>query len=169
MIEHDPAYALLEEDAYDMVAGYAGEEDEISLLVPMRVPTDKRSKERFGMEKYMKERKRLSNVLSGLFGVMIGFAGAVIWLTVAEPDVLETGTADTMSITGSQPTSEKQAKYDRYIEKVLADDILSYYDFSAVNLDLTYNESEDIYTTVVIIVTKDDITINQVRSIDDES
>ncbi|MBP3476960.1 MAG: transposase [Lachnospiraceae bacterium] len=27
LIEHDPAYALLEEDAYDMVAGYAGEEE----------------------------------------------------------------------------------------------------------------------------------------------
>lgn len=27
LIEHDPAYAFLEEDAYDMVAGYAGEEE----------------------------------------------------------------------------------------------------------------------------------------------
>lgn len=27
LMEHDPAYAFLEEDAYDMVAGYAGEEE----------------------------------------------------------------------------------------------------------------------------------------------
>lgn len=27
LIEHDPAYAFLEEDAYDMVAGYVGEEE----------------------------------------------------------------------------------------------------------------------------------------------
>lgn len=145
----------------------------------------------------MKQKKSFRIALCVFVGAMILCTGTMILVKTATPDEFQSGTVETINISeiALTPESERQEKYDRYLEQVLADDLASYYDFSEVNLDLTYNESEDIYTAVVTIVTKDnqevfgdeetliknaiakalekistdDITINQVSSIDDKS
>lgn len=94
--------------------------------------------------------------------------------------------------------TEENLKYEQFVQhigKKLEEDILSYYEFSDVNIDITYHSNDDIYTAVVTIITQDnqdlsdddelfiknavvkslekisidDVTINRVYSIDEES
>lgn len=94
--------------------------------------------------------------------------------------------------------TEENLKYEQFVQHIgnkLEEDILSYYEFSDVNIDITYHSNEDIYTVVVTIITQDnqdfsdddelfiknavvkslekisidDVTINRVYSIDEES
>ncbi|MBP3477486.1 MAG: hypothetical protein J6K48_14410 [Lachnospiraceae bacterium] len=105
----------------------------------------------------MKQKKSFRIALCVFLGAMILCTGTMILVKTATSDEFQSGTVETINISeiGLTPESERQEKYDRYLEQVLADDLASYYDFSEVNLDLTYNESEDIYTAVVTIVRKD--------------
>lgn len=97
--------------------------------------------------------------------------------------------------TGKTEENLKYEQFEQHLEKKLAEDILSYYEFSDVDLNITYHSKEDTYTAVVTIITQDnqelsdddelfiknaivkalekisidDVTVNRVYSIDEES
>lgn len=66
--------------------------------------------------------------------------------------------------TGKTEENLKYEQFVQHLEKKLAEDILSYYEFSDVDINITYHSNEEIYTAAVTIITQD----NQDLSDDDE-
>lgn len=116
----------------------------------------------------MKQKKTFRMALCVVLGAMILCTGTLILRKIVMPDEFQSGTAETINIAESHhtPDLEKQEKYERHLEQVLADDIATYYGFSKVNMDIVYNSSEDHYTATVIILPKEE---TQKISADDES